>query len=305
MNIKKKSTEIIEHLSKEKPYDANLQYQLADCLGLLGTSLLYLGETEKAMNFYKRKQEIYKKYADIDTSNEQLRYNIWITNYQIARAISKKNTTIAAKQYEKIIQDYENSFANKTPSLPRKWVLAQCFMQLGKTLEIQKQFANALLNYQKSLDIYNQLLSYDSHHFLFQSKLTTLCIKKANLLIKLGRKEDAEQFLYEVIAKNKKQPFTPEMLSETAWLLLNCPIKDLQNTAQALKFSKLAANMTNFKDPFTLSVYAYALYKSGNITESQKYIEEIFKFLPFLDSQTSQIDTITVKNHFELLNKGK
>lgn len=301
----KKSTEIIEHLSKEKPYDANLQYQLADCLGLLGTSLLYLGETEQAMKLYKRKQEIYKKYADIDTSNEQLRYSIWITNYQIARAISKKNTTIAAKQYEKIIQDYENSFANKTPSLLRKWILAQCFMQLAKALEIQNQFDNALLNYQKSLDIYNQLLSYDSHHFLFQSKLTTLCIKKADLLIKLGRKEEAEQFLYEVIAKNKKQLFTPEMLSETAWLLLNCPIKDLQNTAQALKFSKLAASMTNFKDPFILSVYACALYKSGNISESQKYIEEIFKFLPFLDLPNSQIDTITIKNHFELLNKGK
>ncbi|MBI4852336.1 MAG: protein kinase [Acidobacteria bacterium] len=304
VEYQKKSTEIIEHLSKEKPYDANLQFQLADCLGLLGTSLLYAGEIEEALKLYERKQEIYKKHADIDSFNEQLRYSIWITNYQIARAMSKKNSALAIEQYEKAIGDYKNSFANKTPSLLQKWALAQCFTQLGESLEEQKQFAKAIFNYQKSVDIYNQLLSYDSHHFLFQSKLTTLYLKKAKILITLDRKEEAKEFLYKIIDKNKKQLFTAEMLSETAWLLLNSPIKELQNTAQALKFSKRAVAMTNYQNPFILSVYACALYHSGDIDESQKYIEEIFKFLPFLDTQNYQINITAIKNHFEELKKG-
>ena len=304
LEYQKKSTEIIERLSKEKPYDARLEFRLADCLGLLGTSLLYVGETEEAMKLYKYQQEIYKKHAAIDSFNEQLPNSIWITDYQIATAISKKNAVLAVRQYEKVIQDYENLFANKTPTLLRRWVLAQCFMQLGENLEVQKQFAKALLNYQKSADIYNQLLSYDSHHSLFQSKLTILYLKKAQILVTLSRQEEAKQFLSEVIAKNQKQLSTAEMLSETAWLLLNSPIKDLQNTTQALELSKRAADMSNYQNPFTLSVYAYALYQSDHMDESEKYIQETLKFIPFLDTKNYQMDITNIKNHFEHLRKG-
>jgi tetratricopeptide (TPR) repeat protein len=99
-----------------------------------------------------------------------------------------------------------------------------------------------------------------------------------------GKTEEARKLLVEVIAARKAAASTegasPAQLHAYARVLVRCPIEDLGNLADALKYAEQAAAATGYADPQYLSTLARALFESGDGPKAAESQRKAISLLP-------------------------
>jgi tetratricopeptide (TPR) repeat protein len=99
---------------------------------------------------------------------------------------------------------------------------------------------------------------------------------RAVVLVSLGQYDKAIDDLDEVV---KVAPNSVRALRERAWILATCPDAKVRNGEQAVSSATRACELTDWKDPHSLSTLAAAHSESGQFEEAVKWQQKAIELL--------------------------
>jgi serine/threonine protein kinase/tetratricopeptide (TPR) repeat protein len=236
---------------------------------MLNLAIIYtkLGRVDESQSMLESALAIRTKTYGLDHPETLLvRGSIAFLSYE------KGDWSRAEQQYSELLPAEKKALGPDHPLvLESTYNLAIVREQLGRKDEAIELFATALEGRRRAVG--------PTH-----SEALDAATELARMQHEAGKTEEARKLLVEVIAARKAAASTegasPAQLHAYARVLVRCPIEDLGNLADALKYAEQAAAATGYADPQYLSTLARALFESGDGPKAAESQRKAISLLP-------------------------
>ncbi len=174
-----KSVEIYSGFYKTDKANIKINKNLLTSLRQLSQILLSYNHLEKALDIYKKYNLVSEELYRINPQDSLLKYDLSISNYYLGDINYRLNDFTIALQYYKRCNLITKEIYKKDSTFKSEF--AQSYIRLGETYLQLKLYENALISFNDSKRLYNELLESDSKNDRYRESLAISLFELAKI----------------------------------------------------------------------------------------------------------------------------
>ncbi len=258
----------------------------------IGTVQLQLGDTSSALNSFQRDLQIAQELFDADRNDPRAHRRVAMAYDKLGETLA--NTGAVPEGLEKLnaARSIYAKLAASSPQSPARADVATEDMVIGEVHYKTGKMGDAAESYGSALKAFENLVAEDPKNTQYKRGLYDTRIRLANVLYKLGKRQQARYFTEDALALLKPMVDAPGDEIEIFYycdFLLTTPFRDLQAPALARDYAEQLVS-TGGKNPDKLDLLARAYDASGDRTRAVQTEKEALALLPPNSTSNSRTD---------------
>jgi serine/threonine protein kinase len=247
LSLYRSAADILQKLSEEQPDNLQIKSELARSHSRLADAYKGGGDLENAVSEAESSIKLYEPLIAAEPENYKSKRGLWIAYFrQCEIYLSEKDSTNASKVCRNLTPLAEILYKADPKDLIAQRDLAGSYYQMGETTALENKFDDALVNYNKSLEIITTKIQTASDKSDYESDLAENYIGIGKVERQLKRfdaafenQKKAMELMEKVIKKDSESP-APRVFLASAYQEIGEIYLLRQNKPEAQKNFKSA-----------------------------------------------------------------
>lgn len=251
----------------------------------IGELLIRTGRTDEALKVFQRARDLMEELVNKDPANIQSLRDYSLSIQGVSAALEAAGEfKEALDQYQKSVAINERLAATDSTNTRYQRDLGEHYYSMSKLLDELGETEQSLAYARKAQKLFEAMIAREPKALHVRRQTAWNLIQLGKMLARTGQSEEARQHTRRAQEILKEVADWPETIglyiNEYVSSLLSCEPADMRDPAIALKYAKLAVELTRSNDPNILKTLALAYQLTGDQTLAAETAQKALALIP-------------------------
>lgn len=281
----RKSQEIFEKDFASDPVSVGKRRGVFIISASIGELLIRTGRPDEALKVFQRARDLTQELVIKDPANVQARrdYSLAIQGVSAALEAAGKFKE-ALEQYQKSVAINEELAAANATNTRYQRDLGEHYYSMSKLLDELGETEQSLDFARKAQKLFDAMITREPKALHVRRQTSWNLIQLGKMLAKTGQPDEARLHTRRALEILKGVADWPETIgmyiNEYVSPLLTCEPADMRDPVTALKYARLAVELTRGNDPNILKTLALAYHLTGDQAQAAETAQKALALLP-------------------------